>query len=398
MQLPLVPPLLLLTCLAPIVAVADTSLPIQIARQTRRFLNIGSVFGSATRSDNPYDRVGGHPVFSVTTPWGSPYLNMEKRSDMDMDQDGNREAISKLSSTQSITDESSEYRTVCLYFMDPDDALGVHGEMKQMDGMDSADLRLTSFSLAKALRQASNLGGGLLTGQPPDALTGELPSDSGGSLRYKIVPPKRQLFYAARCIGRERVGLFSDNPSEDAMAAVLGSSAIERMNLERRRARKERKSTRTKKTPMQAANAHMEGNTGIPVFWNPQMQKKLPLLKRLMTGVQYEMPMFFNYEDMMEAWRTLKTRNKKKSVPDEPTGVEVFNLMDLLTSIDRDALATKRQQSIQNKILKPFVDRFVPQVGPDLQHVTFIPSSRSINYKEAISARGNGKCRLRPMR
>ena len=387
--------LLSLVSLSPIlVASSDYPIHVQIPRQIRRFLNVGSLFGSATQSDTPYDRVGGHPVFSVTTPWGSPYMNMEKVSDMDRQQ---QQQNARSSKTQSVTDESGEYRTVCLYFMDPDDALGVHGEMRQMDNMQSADLRLTSFSLAKALRQASNLAGGLVTGQPPDPLTGKLPSDSG-SLRYKIVPPKRQLYYAARCIGRERVGLFSDNPTEDAQAAVLGSSAIDAARLERRRTMKESTSRSKKQTAMQAANAHMEGYTGIPVFWNPQMQRKQPLLKRLLTGVQHEVPMFFNYEDLQEAWQTMRVRNKKLSIPQEPANIEVFNLMDLLTSMDRSAFDKRQSASLGEKILQPFKDRFVASEGPDLQHVTFIPSSRSIQYKEAMSARGNGKCRLRPMR
>jgi hypothetical protein len=379
--------------LASPVLAAEYPLLVQIPRQIRRFLNVGSLFGSATQADTPYDRIGGHPVFSVTTPWGSPYLNMEKRSDMEQD---NTDDNNSKDTPQSVTEESNEYRTVCLYFMDPDDALGVHGEMKQMDNMASADLRLTSFSLAKALRQASNLGNGLLTGQPVDPLTGALPADHG-SLRYKIVPPKRQLYYAARCIGRERVGLFADNPTEDAAAAVMGASAMEGVNLDRRRSKRERK-TAVKKTKMQQQNAHMEGYTGIPVFWNPQMQKKLPLLKRLMTGVQYEIPMFFNYEDMEEAWQTLRQRNKRLAVPPQPEGVQVFNLVDLLTSMDRDAYATKQTERLQDKVLKPLKNRFLSQSGPDLQHVTFVPSSRSVQYKEGISARGNGKCRLRPMR
>ncbi|GKY96542.1 hypothetical protein MPSEU_000613800 [Mayamaea pseudoterrestris] len=386
-------PVVSLTLLASSVDASDYPVHVQIPRQIRRFLNLNSLFGSATQSDTPYDRVGGHPVFSVTTPWGSPYMNMEKVSGLDQDT-----ARTSGNKPQSVTDESNEFRTVCLYFMDPDDALGVHGEMKQMENMQSADLRLTSFSLAKALRQASNLGGGLLTGQPPDPLTGSLPSDSG-SLRYKIVPPKRQLYYAARCIGRERVGLFSDNPTEDAQAAVLGTSAIDATRLERRRTKQESKMNRQKKqTAMQAANAHMDGYTGIPVFWNPQMQKRLPLIKRLTTGVQHEIPMFFNYEDMQSAWQTLRSRNKKAIVAEEPAGVQVFNLMDLLTSIDRDECARKQRQSIRDKLLQPLKNRFISQSGPDLQHVTFIPSSRSIQYKEAMSARGNGKCRLRPMR
>lgn len=378
------------------VSASDIPIHAQIPRQIRRFLNLGSLFGSAVHSSTPYDRVGGHPVFSVTTPWGSPYMSMELNLDATAVRD--RQPL-RGEDKRAVTDvdESDDYRMVCLYFMDPDDAIGLHGEMKQMQNLGSADLRLTSFSLSKAIRQASNLGGGLLTGQPPEPLTGVLPKDSG-ALRYKIVPPKRQLYYAARCIGRERVGLFSERPQEDAVAAVKGLSALDSLRLRRRQAKEEGSWKRRELTPMQAANAHMDGYSGIPVFWNPQMQRKVPFIKRLLTGVQHEVPMFFNYEDMQEAWQTMRARHKRLAIPQEPEGVEVFNLMDLLTSMDRDANERKRKESLRDKLIQPFKDRFVTQEGPDLQHVTFIPSSRSVHYKEQMSAMGNGKCRLRPMR
>jgi hypothetical protein len=290
---------------------------------------------------------------------------------------------------------------VALFFMDPDDALGLHGEMKQMENMEGADLRLTCFSLAKALRQASNLGSGLLTGVPCDPLDGNFKNDENGNmaLRYKIVPPKRQLYYAARCIGKERVGLFDESAAEDAQAAVLGNSALEGRNLVRRREKRERKTQAKNKTPMQAANAHMEGYCGIPVFHAPQMRKKLPLLKRLTTGSRFEVPFFFNYEDLVDAWDTMRSRNKKRGVPEKPADVEVFNLWDLLTSMDRDACKQRQRSTWRDKVAAPFEKRFSTKpIDPDLCHITFVPSSRSIQYKEAISARGNGKARLRPMR
>merc|ERR1719413_35643 len=102
--------------------------------------------------------------------------------------------------------------------------------------MADADVRICSVSLAKALRSASHLGRGLLTGQPIDAHKGTiLPAKEGGTLRHKIMPPKKQLFYAARCYGRERIGLFGkgtdaeserDSRYDQAVAAVIGSSAL----------------------------------------------------------------------------------------------------------------------------------------------------------------------------
>jgi hypothetical protein len=187
-------------------------------------------------------------------------MSMEKLSDLEEDATVPRVPPKKGQQTGSISEEQNEYRTVALFFMDPDDALGVHGEMKQLENMKKADMRLTAFSLSKALRHASNLGNGLLTGLPPDPLDGTYKYDDGASLRYKIVPPKRQLYYAARCHGRERVGLLSENPVEDAQAAVLGNSALEGMNLVRRREKRERKGPKKKNlTQLQADNQHMEG-------------------------------------------------------------------------------------------------------------------------------------------
>jgi len=375
-------------------------LPVSMYRRTRRFLNLSSLFGQATTSPTPYDRIAGQPVYSVTTPWGSPYMTMEKLSDLD-------EVVpdDTFSSTngqpQSLSEENNEYRPVALYFLDPDDALALHGEMKQMEQMEGADLRLTCFSLAKALRQASNLGKGLLTGVPPDPNDGKFKNDENGNvaLRYKLVPPKRQLYYAARCVGRERVGLFGDSAAEEAQAAVIGNSALEGRNLVRRRDKRERKTpaSSSKKTPMQLANAHVEGYCGVPVFYAPSLRRRLPLLKRLLTGTRFELPMFFNYEDLEQAY--FKTQKKFENAPALPDEVEVFNLWDVLTSMDRDANKKKSERTVFDAVAAPLERRFSssPQVA-DLEHITFVPSSRSVHYKEAVSARGNGKARLRPMR
>lgn len=226
-------------------------LPSTLYIQSRRFLNFNSVFGSATRAP-PFDRIAGHPVFQVTTPWGSPYLNMERRMDDEVVK------TDEATTSENLVDDMSEVRSVALFFLDPDDALAVHGEMSQMDQLKSSDIRITCSSLAKALRQASNLGNGLLTGFPPDPLTGKIKSvQEGGSLRYKIVPPKRQLYYAARCKGRERVGLFGENAYEDAQAAVIGNSALEQLNLSRRREKRDRKSKQ--RSVLGGINSHMEG-------------------------------------------------------------------------------------------------------------------------------------------
>jgi len=227
-----------------------------------------------------------------------------------------------------------------------------------------------------------------------EPLSGNLKSvDEGGSLRHKIMPPKRQLYYAARCVGKERVGMFGDNPAEDASSAVLGNSALEGLNLMRRREKADRKSSNRARTPMQIKNAHMEGYTGIPVFWAQGMQRRPPLLKRLITGNRQETPLFFNYEDLMDAWGKMKKSSKK--LPEQPT-VEVFNLWDVLTSMDKEAWKSSKAKKYD--WAKPLKSRFGKADAPGLNDITFVPSSRAIDYKETITGRGNGKARLRPMR
>mmetsp|Transcript_8415 Transcript_8415/g.24069 ORF Transcript_8415/g.24069 Transcript_8415/m.24069 type:complete len:397 (-) Transcript_8415:47-1237(-) len=377
---------------------AAANLPQTLVTQTRRLLNLGSLFGNPRETAaTPYDRIMGHPVFQVTTAWGSAYMNMEKLTDVDDSGVGGSVINTKNpSQLKSLSEEQNQYRTVSLYFMDPDDALATHAELKQMEQMKKSDIRITAVSLGKALRSAANLGAGLVTGYPMEPLSGNLKSvDEGGSLRHKIMPPKRQLYYAARCVGKERVGLFGANPAEDASSAVLGNSALESLNLMRRREKADRKSASNKpKTAMQAQNAHMEGYTGIPVFWAQGMQRRPPLLKRLISGNNQETPMFFNYEDLMGAWAKMKKRSPKK-LPDQPN-VEVFNLWDVLTSMEKEEW--KKSKAKKYDWGKPIRQRLGKQEAPDLDSITFVPSSRCIDYKEKITARGNGKARLRPMR
>ncbi|CAB9502025.1 expressed unknown protein [Seminavis robusta] len=372
-------------------AFLDDILSSPVSKETRRFLNFGSLFGSATRA-SPYDRISGHPVFQVTTPWGSPYMNMERLTDMD-------EAIDP--GTGSKPGSREEFRSVALFFMDPDDALAVHGEMSQMDNMGQADIRITSCSLTKAVRQSSHLGNGLLTGFAPDPVTGNIkPPREGGSLRYKIVPPKRQLFYAARCKGRERVGLFSDSPGADAEACLIGNSALDEKNLLRRREKRETGIPK-RKTAMQLASAHMDGYTGIPVFYAPEMQRKIPKLKQLISGASRETPLFFNYEDLEDAWSTLRKRRGKagRGLSEKPQNVEVFNLWDVMASMEKEIYNKEKNTSFKDKALSAVVNRVVaPKEDAGLESITFVPSSRSIRYKQSITLRGNGKARLRPMK
>jgi hypothetical protein len=137
----------------------------------------------------------------------------------------------------------------------------------------------------------------------------------------------------------------------------------------------------------------MEGYTGIPVFYSPQIHKKYNILKRFLSGSpREEIPLFFNYEDLERAYAKLR---KPSQAPSKPT-VEVFNLWDVLTSMDRqcqhDWMSNWKRRLIQ---LHPS-SRGASSTS--LNDIIFVPSSDAVNYKDAISRRGNGKARLRPMR
>lgn len=361
-------------------------------KQTRRMANLGNLFGSArVTSKTPYERVGNHPVFQVTTSWGAPYMSFEK-----VDTEGADESATNL------LGYGGDMRPVTLFYMDPEDALAMHQEMKQMDNMVKSDIRITATTLTKAIRQASNFGDGLPTGTPVEPLNGKLPSVSdGGSLRYKIVPSKRQLFYAARCAGRERVGHFSENPADDAGTVLDGSQAVDATNQGRRRDVRNGKSKAA--TPSQKRYRHMEGYSGIPVFYCPALRRKLPTLKGILGGTREENPVFFSYEDMLKAWSKMRKTDKK--APIEPPNVEVMNLMDVLTSMDRETSGPAFKFEIKDPIgsisgqfksfSKSVASRFS---GPGLDAISFVPAGASVNYKEVIASRGNGKSRLPRMR
>jgi hypothetical protein len=344
-------------------------------------------------------------------------MNMEKLDLDDVINNNDENGLEDVAMGKAtLASDSNQYRTVALYYMDPDDALAAHAEFLQMEQMSKADVRITSVSLAKALRSAANLGNGLLTGYEIDKLTGKVKSTrEGGSLRHKIMPPKKQLYYAARCHGKERVGLFGGGSESDdtrsrrelAVTAVLGNSALTLRSLQRRQAQRDRKIKTAPRNDLEARYAHMDGELGIPVFYAHGMEKRHPLWKGLISGHRRETPLFFNYEDLQEAWQ--KTRCKKKDGKPEEPDVEVFNLWDVLTSMDRDQDRQRLQaakQPITKRALAAIqrpIQRRLQAVAPaetplDLDSITFVPSSDACRYKESITARGNGKARLRPMR
>ncbi|KAL7495684.1 hypothetical protein ACHAWT_006866 [Skeletonema menzelii] len=422
------PPQLLLLTLASLAAL--NSSPTSAAAP-----NLSNFLGSST-SIPAYERILSQPVFQVTTPWGSPYMLFEKYKDeekaieMESGNSGNDDGdMDKFSRVQQ-KDDMQDTRPISLYFMDEHDARALADEMKQMKHMKNSDLRITCSSLGKAVRSASNLGRGLPTGQGIDDKTGKLLTmDDGGSLRHKIVPSKRELFYAARCAGRERVGCFGDSPNEDADLLLQPQDVIEANKMQARRASKKNTSRRMQKARqlekeglvespedrLRREYAHMEGQVGLPVFYSEGLMKKPPALRRIFQGAKSAWatstltPLYFSYEDLMRDWSTMRERsNNKNKIPEKPQ-VEVFNMLDVVTSIDKDQWRAERRSELVRE-QKGFVGKIpilhnLINTGnknaskkSGLEKVVFVPSSLGIEAKERISAAGSMKTRLRPMR
>jgi len=472
--------------------------PMRVVEGLRHRINLQGILGSSTRPTNSgqtgvyngYDKIMGQPVFQVTTAWGSSYMNMEKLTADDMEREQLEEGKSKnvnaninshtkveciggQTVAQSMVDsvtatagrgsdgkslgaDDTSYRTISVYYLDESEAIAAHSEFKQMGGMADTDVRVTAVSLGKALRSASYLGRGLVTGQPIDYATGKvLSTKEGGSLRHKIMPPKKQLFYAAKCRGKERIGFFSESVdpvtglsdresmSDHAIASVLGNAALSYRNLSRRQTNKDRSKVRTyqPKNQYEAQYPHMDGYLGLPVFYLPGMVRQKSRIKALISGgARTEIPFFFNYEDLQTAWSektttqaggmTTADAKKKEGVLLPPATlpantVEVYNLWDVLTSMEREHEKCGMQQqqhdagrgggffsSAQPKqllksVLYPFTNRYRNVVGTSAQYddtssnvldsIVFIPSSDATSYKESIRARGNGEARIRPM-
>lgn len=324
-------------------------------------------------------------------------------------------------------DDMQDTRPVSLYFMDEHDARALADEMKQMKHMKDGDLRITCTTLAKAVRQASHLGRGLPTGQPINEQTGKmLTMDEGGSLRHKIVPSKRELFYAARCYGRERVGFFSDDAKEDAELMLQPNDVIEGSKMKARRkaasntkariasAKKAQKDglMESEENRIKREYGMMEGQVGVPVFHADGLVKKPSLSKRLFQGSKALAsssltPLYFSYEDLLKDWSKMREKSADKSKIPESPSVEVFNALDVVTSIDKDQWKKERRAEVQRDrkgligklpILHKFIGKSAPLVESGLERVMFVPASLGVQAKERISNTGNRKARLRPMR
>jgi hypothetical protein len=408
---------------SPLTSIQDISK--SIINQTRRTLNLSNLFGSQT-SIPSYDRLSSQPVFTVTTPWGSPYLLFERsdRTESNLEFDEEQETTDETTGKVSRQEKTNQ---VALYFMDEEDAMRLRDEMLQMEQMSGVDMRITASSLSKAVAQSANLHKGLLTGQPINDKTGKMKGpEEGGVLRYKIVPPKRELFYAARCEGRERVGLWGATPEEDAKLmlssvpviggtlAMIRKGAIEKRRREKRRAATAKggeKDVDEIVNPIRDQYKHMEGFVGVPVFHCPEMKKYNKIKGILRNDKREQTPLYFSYEDLVASWQTMRKNAKNSAeIPEKPT-VEVFNMMDIVTSIDRDQWNVKRFAQLRRDALLgkiPLLNKITGTEGSTctdikltpsgLDNVVFIPNSKSTKFKEQISSVGNGKARLRPMR
>jgi len=314
---------------------------------------------------------------------------------------------------------------------DEHEARALADEMKQMKHMKDSDLRITCVSLGKAIRSASNLGNGLPTGQPMEPTTGTMLSmDDGGSLRHKIVPSKRELFYAARCDGRERVGHFGDSAKEDAQLMTQPPGVIEGNKMGLRKKVTKNTAIRVKKASelekqglvervedkLRREYAHMEGQVGLPVFHTQGLVKKPPAIRNVIQGAKRAWAcstltqLYFSYEDLMKDWSEMRSNSvNKNKIPETPPKVEVFNLMDVVTSIDKDQWKLQRRAELirENKGLVgkiPIIHHFIKgkitasTTKSGLEKVVFIPSTLGVQAKERISMSGSMKSRLKPMR
>lgn len=104
---------------------------------------------------------------------------------------------------------------------------------------------------------------------------------------------------------------------------------------------------------------------------------------------------------MVSTWKKQKFTNTTTAMPQ----VQVFNFMDVLVSLDKkqNALFTLKKNNFFKSLLQNNKNTVVEKTKNDLdvdelKNVVFVPSSRSISYKDNTSLLGNCKARLRPMR
>jgi len=322
-----------------------------------------------TQSQSVQGKVGSVPVFCVCTSWGSPYM---------------------------VYDENGAANA--LYFMDEQDAKSLLDEFLNMEK--DRDARIMATTLAKAMKQAANING---------VPTGQLTVDGTIQLMYyKIVPSTKELFFANKLPGRENLALTgvedeftlqervvgsindsTDNDNDDDMLMPgremeMGNSGAQ---TSRQKAKKRASPYRKKKAELLEEN-NWTGREGIPAFFveGMQFQSKASFLPGRSKS---DTPLFLSYNDCMDAWKEMRDRlepNDKSKVPVAPK-VEVFNLIDVVASIEQDIV---RRESAVTKDEK--------NVKTGLETIVFIPSSKSVDFVEGITSKGNGQARLKEMR
>jgi hypothetical protein len=157
--------------------------------------------------------------------------------------------------------------------------------------------------------------------------------------------------------------------------------------------------------PMRKAYSHMNGFAGIPVFYSPDLRLSNGLKGLLRLDRRKRIPLFFSYEDLMDyrsmSISKIKGEARTKALNDVPD-VEVFNLMDVVTSIDQEDWHVRRSryQGILNLLKrKDKTKQKISFKGSELQNIVFIPNSHSVRSKELTSRMGSTKVKfLRPMR
>jgi len=345
-------------------------------------------------------------------------------------------------------------RTVSMapMFVDPKDAQSMLMEMKAT----GYDVRITATSMARALRQASVLGNGLPTSQTISADTGTV---DGGYMRYKLVPSSRELYYASHCDGCERVG-FTTPEEEEEERRLLSIKGKNKINMSIRNKFEQgisstgkliprwtvpfelvgRRSSPSDSKKQQEGDATKQlspkfylknGKKSIPVFYAAGLEMESPRKKLLSLVTKKsnndksnnENPMFFSYEDLLSAWTDMRTRQQRKAatiqaedtssketglleeIPRSPPKVEVFSYVDVVTSIDKEQhqkQVTKfwkwKRNIVWNKKAENKTSISATATPGEIENIVFIPSSKSVRFKEELSRTGNCKARLRPMR
>lgn len=112
----------------------------------------------------------------------------------------------------------------------------------------------------------------------------------------------------------------------------------------------------------------------------------------------------------MKDWSLMRSKSfNKDKIPKNPPKVEVFNLMDVVTSIDKDQWKIHRRAELirENKGFVgkiPLIHNFIKgklsasAKKSGLEKILFVPSTLGVQAKARISMKGSGKSRLKPMR